>query len=226
MTQSRVPRRRSRFRSRLKCLSPKTARAVSAEAGRPYHDKLLALPPFLLGAGGAETPAEVTDGLRLTGYFLENHALDGRAGRLAARDRLIERFANDSLHHRLQQIAMDGSQKLPQRWLAGARKQLDTGGEIGCTALGVAAWIRYTAGNDLAGARHPVDDPMADTFATLHADHRGSEALIAAFLGLDSVFPRDLADDARFSHAVREAYRTLDEGGVERSLIGLDARTR
>ncbi|MEQ8227574.1 MAG: DNA repair protein RecO [Rhodospirillales bacterium] len=73
-------------------VSPKTARAVSAEAGRPYHDKLLALPPFLLGAGGAETPAEVTDGLRLTGYFLENHALDGRAGRLAARDRLIERF--------------------------------------------------------------------------------------------------------------------------------------
>ena len=48
------------------------------------------------------------------------------------------------------------------------------------TALGVAAWIRYTAGNDLAGACHPVDDPMADTFATLHADHRGSEALIAA----------------------------------------------
>jgi fructuronate reductase len=90
----------------------------------------------------------------------------------------------------------------------------------------VAAWIRYTAGNDLAGARHPVDDPMADTFATLHADHRGSEALIAAFLGLDSVFPRDLTDDARFSAAVLEAYRTLDEGGVERSLTGLDVRTR
>ncbi|MBZ5876560.1 mannitol dehydrogenase family protein [Chromohalobacter israelensis] len=141
-------------------------------------------------------------------------------------DRLIERFANDSLHHRLQQIAMDGSQKLPQRWLAGTRKQLDTGGEIGCTALGVAAWIRYTAGNDLAGARHTVDDPMADTFATLHADHRESEALIAAFLGLDSVFPRDLTDDARFSHAVLEAYRTLDEGGVERSLTDLDERTR
>ncbi|PIW26365.1 MAG: DNA repair protein RecO [Rhodospirillales bacterium CG15_BIG_FIL_POST_REV_8_21_14_020_66_15] len=76
----------------LAYVSPKTGRAVSAEAGRPYHGRLLALPAFLLGAGAAKTPAEVVDGLRLTGYFLESHALDGRAGRLAARDRLVERF--------------------------------------------------------------------------------------------------------------------------------------
>jgi DNA repair protein RecO (recombination protein O) len=73
-------------------VSPKTGRAVSAEAGRPYHDRLLSLPPFLLTAGAASSAAEVVDGLKLTGFFLENHALDGRAGRLAARDRLVERF--------------------------------------------------------------------------------------------------------------------------------------
>ncbi|MEP0337599.1 MAG: DNA repair protein RecO [Alphaproteobacteria bacterium] len=73
-------------------VSPKTGRAVSAAAGKPYHGRLLALPAFLLGAGAAETPDEVVDGLKLTGYFLESHALEGRAGRLAARDRLLERF--------------------------------------------------------------------------------------------------------------------------------------
>ena len=31
---------------------------------------------------------------------------------------LLDRFANPALHHRLAQIAMDGSQKIPQRWLA------------------------------------------------------------------------------------------------------------
>ena len=42
-------------------------------------------------------------------------------------DSLLARFANDSLRHRLQQIAMDGSQKLPQRWLNGALERASTG---------------------------------------------------------------------------------------------------
>ena len=73
-------------------VSPKTGRAVSEEAGLPYRDKLLRLPPFLLGSGAADSAEAVADAMRLTGYFLENHALDGRAGRLPARQRLIERF--------------------------------------------------------------------------------------------------------------------------------------
>ncbi|MCI0510880.1 fructuronate reductase [Chromohalobacter marismortui] len=141
-------------------------------------------------------------------------------------DRLIERFANDSLHHRLQQIAMDGSQKLPQRWLSGAQTRLDADGEIGCTALGVAAWIRYTAGNDLANENHPVDDPMAETFAALHAEHHEPATLVTAFLALDAIFPRELADDARFSSAVLHAYRTLTERGITAALTDLDAPTR
>lgn len=76
----------------LTYVSPKTGRAVSTAAGRPYHDRLLPLPPFLLGAGAAETAEEVVAGLRLTGFFLETHAFDSRAGRLPARERLIERF--------------------------------------------------------------------------------------------------------------------------------------
>ncbi|WP_280540692.1 mannitol dehydrogenase family protein [Chromohalobacter sp. 11-W] len=141
-------------------------------------------------------------------------------------DSLLSRFTNDSLRHRLQQIAMDGSQKLPQRWLDGARKQLDAGGEIACTALGVAAWIRYTAGNNLAGESHSVDDPMAGSFAALHAEHDKPESLIAAFLAIDAIFPHELAVDARFSSAVLDAYRTLTERGVIAALADLDAPTR
>jgi len=140
-------------------------------------------------------------------------------------DILLARFANDSLHHRLQQIAMDGSQKLPQRWLAGARARLDAGGNIDCTALGVAAWIRYTAGSNLQGVRHPVDDPLAETFAALHASHGEPEPLIAAFLALDSVFDQSLANDPRFERAVLGAYRTLDGQGVVAALYQLESTT-
>lgn len=138
-------------------------------------------------------------------------------------DSLLARFANDSLRHRLHQIAMDGSQKLPQRWLKGARMRLDDGGDISCTALGVAAWIRYTAGSDLHGHPHAVDDPLADTFAALHARHGDAEeGLIDAFLAEDAVFPSDLASDARFSQAVLAAYRSLQARGVTASLAVLN----
>ena len=60
----------------LRYVSPKSGRAVSAEAGLPFHSRLLALPAFLLqSAGAAPTLPEIGDGLRLTGYFLQERVL-------------------------------------------------------------------------------------------------------------------------------------------------------
>lgn len=58
-------------------VSPRSGRAVSAAAGEPYKDKLLALPAFLRprlvgGRPPRVTPADVVQGARLTGYFLES----------------------------------------------------------------------------------------------------------------------------------------------------------
>lgn len=52
-------------------VSPKTGRAVSRAAGQPYKDRMLALPPFLLGAQAGLGPGDVGAGLALTGHFLE-----------------------------------------------------------------------------------------------------------------------------------------------------------
>ena len=52
-------------------VSPRTGRAVSADAGAPYADKLLALPPFMLGAQAGLGPGDVKAGFDLTGHFLE-----------------------------------------------------------------------------------------------------------------------------------------------------------
>ncbi len=57
-------------------VSPKSGRAVSASAGEPYRDRMLALPPFLIRARtGAVTMQDVLDGFALTGYFLETRVL-------------------------------------------------------------------------------------------------------------------------------------------------------
>ncbi|KQW83814.1 DNA repair protein RecO [Brevundimonas sp. Root1279] len=60
-------------------VSPRTGRAVSREAGRPYADKLLKLPPFMLGAQAGVGEGDIGAGFDLTGHFLEQfvfHPLD------------------------------------------------------------------------------------------------------------------------------------------------------
>ncbi|MEQ8664388.1 MAG: DNA repair protein RecO [Rhodospirillales bacterium] len=74
-------------------VSPKSGRAVSADAGEPYHDRLLPLPAFLRESGRAGDAGEVLDGLRLTGYFLEEHVYGGHSNTLPdARSRFFQRF--------------------------------------------------------------------------------------------------------------------------------------
>jgi DNA repair protein RecO (recombination protein O) len=55
----------------LEWVSPRTGRAVSATAGAPYKDRLLALPPFLLSAQGGLRPGDIAAGLAITGHFLD-----------------------------------------------------------------------------------------------------------------------------------------------------------
>ena len=76
----------------LAYVSPRTGRAVSREAGLPYHDKLLALPAFLWRAAPA-AKADLAQGLELTGYFLLRHLLLPQRRPLPpARERLISRL--------------------------------------------------------------------------------------------------------------------------------------
>ncbi|HEY3695069.1 DNA repair protein RecO [Phenylobacterium sp.] len=52
-------------------VSPRTGRAVSRQAGEPYRDKMLALPPFLLSSQARLAPGDVGAGFDLTAHFLE-----------------------------------------------------------------------------------------------------------------------------------------------------------
>ena len=140
-----------------------------------------------------------------------------------ARD-LCARFANDSLQHRLRQIAMDGSQKLPQRWLQGAGQLLDAGRRVDCIALGVAAWI-HTCTQPLAGsAMHVVDDPLSATFADLAGRFDGAQ-LVDAFLDLEQVFAAQLSSQAAFRDAVQGAYSALQRTSMSQHLKNLAAHT-
>jgi len=77
----------------LAYVSPATGRAVTAEAGKPYAEKLLALPGFLTGAS-APTRADVRAGFSLTGFFIVRHVLHEPKPVLeAARARMVDYFS-------------------------------------------------------------------------------------------------------------------------------------
>lgn len=93
---------------------------------------------------------------------------------------LADRFSNPALVHRIAQIAMDGSQKLPQRILSTARSRLKDGAPAEHLMLVVAGWIACCRER---GRSLPIDhftDPLDARLVDIYA--RTSE-------------PRLLADD-------------------------------
>jgi len=132
---------------------------------------------------------------------------------------LLERFRNPALPHRTQQIAMDGSQKLPQRLLATVRDNLAAGRSIDLLALAVAGWMRYVAGRDESGREIKVADPMSAEFARLAGAHRDDPAALArALLGLRAIFGEDLPANARFADKVSTWLRALNADGAARTV--------
>lgn len=88
--------------SELTHVSPKSGRAVSAAAARPYGGRLLPLPAFLANGRGStaanDSAADLRDGLALTEFFLERHVYAPHQRKLpAARARLVARLTGGGL---------------------------------------------------------------------------------------------------------------------------------
>ncbi|WP_407674135.1 mannitol dehydrogenase family protein [Paracoccus beibuensis] len=125
---------------------------------------------------------------------------------------LHDRYANPAIRHRTWQIAMDGSQKLPQRILGTIAERRAAGRQVPGLTLAVAAWMRYASGQDEAGRAIEVKDPLAPQLAALWRDDPAET--VAGFLSLSQVFPPALRDDAGFAADLTEALRRLVRDGA------------
>jgi len=153
---------------------------------------------------------DVPDGVDLAGYQAQ----------------LLERFANPALRHRTWQIAMDGSQKLPQRLLDTIRDRIAAGRAFSNLALGVAAWIRYAGGIDEAGQPIDVRDPLAEHFVSLADEVQGKpDAMLEAFLSLTAVFKDDLGGYPEFRREVSASLHQLYRDGAAATVRQSAAKT-
>ncbi|HEM7949262.1 mannitol dehydrogenase family protein [Citrobacter koseri] len=130
-------------------------------------------------------------------------------------DMLIARYSNTGLRHRTWQIAMDGSQKLPQRMLDSVRWHLVHHHRFDLLALGVAGWMRYVGGVDEQGNRIDVSDPLLPVLQNAVMQSTEGEARVKALLGVEAIFGNELPHEPLFVAQVTQAYLSLLENGAK-----------
>ncbi|HEY4067746.1 MAG TPA: mannitol dehydrogenase family protein [Burkholderiaceae bacterium] len=134
------------------------------------------------------------------------------------RARLLQRFANPALQHATQQIAMDGSQKLPQRLLDTLRDRIAAGQSYDRLALGVAGWIHYLRGRDEHDTAYPIADPLAAELSERLAPlERSVHDGVAHFTAFEPVFG-ELGRNVRFVSSVARHLLALRQRGVAATL--------
>ncbi|CAN7215072.1 mannitol dehydrogenase family protein [Phyllobacterium sp. LjRoot231] len=138
---------------------------------------------------------------------------------VAYKTQLRERFRNPALRHRTWQIAMDGSQKLPQRLLNTIRKRLEQKKPFDRLALGVAGWMRYATGVDENGKPIDVRDPLANEFKQRTAGKRKANEIVDVYLGLAEVFGKDLPKSQKFRETVCHALERLLKDGAATAVV-------
>ena len=139
-------------------------------------------------------------------------------------DSLVQRYENPELKHRTWQIAMDGSQKLPQRMLDSIRWHIKHGDSYDFLALGVAGWMRYVKGVDEKGEPIEISDPIRDEITQVVAASAEGEARVQALLSIKSIFGVDLKANQSFVNKVTTAYLTLLEKGAKAAVNDLVTR--
>ncbi|MGH7105317.1 MAG: hypothetical protein ACREFT_02285 [Acetobacteraceae bacterium] len=140
--------------------------------------------------------------------------LTGRSpDELAAYRRSIrQRFENPAIRHLLDQIACDGSQKLPVRVFPTASETLHRGALVARLAVPIAAWMHFIRSRSLSGK--PIVDPLQNELTGWALSCSGEVAHdLPPLLALPHLFPERFVRDQRFTSALGEAYQRIERDG-------------
>ncbi|MFM2486425.1 mannitol dehydrogenase family protein [Celerinatantimonas yamalensis] len=138
---------------------------------------------------------------------------------------LLKRFSNPSLQHRTYQVAMDGSQKLPQRLGDAINYYLAQNDRLpNLLALTIAGWLRYSEGVDEQGRAFELQDPLADKISQYHHNIANRQDRVKPLLSL--VFPHAISEHPQVQAQVTSYYQQLGTQGAEKCIQAcLDSQT-
>jgi fructuronate reductase len=128
---------------------------------------------------------------------------------------LAGRFANPAIAHETYQIAMDGTEKLPQRIVTPAVEVAARGGDLRSFAFAAAGWMRYALGRTDSGERYALRDPREAEIARTIAKCGGSpREIVAALHALPGLFPHELVGHPAWTDEVADILGVMLERGM------------
>lgn len=132
---------------------------------------------------------------------------------------LTDRFANPAIAHATAQIAMDGTQKLPQRITAPALESLAAGTPVRPFAFALAAWLAWLARRDTEGRLGPLDDPKAAALTAAIKPQTTASGLVSAVARVcPDILPPNLSGGA-FGAALRELLTMMLAEGMLAAIV-------
>ncbi|MEP2029789.1 MAG: mannitol dehydrogenase family protein [Paracoccaceae bacterium] len=123
------------------------------------------------------------------------------------RHELMARFANRAIAHRTGQIAMDGTEKLPQRIFSPACDALQMGSDISPFAFSVAVWMFFCASN--GGSCGGLNDPRVNEITQCLQTATSPQQISDALHGLPGLFPEMLKQSSDWRQAVTSNLKDL-----------------
>ncbi|MDG3041788.1 mannitol dehydrogenase family protein [Roseicyclus marinus] len=133
-------------------------------------------------------------------------------------EQLRVRFANPAIAHETFQIAMDGTQKLPQRIFAPALDTLSAGGDLRPFAFATAAWMRHATVTDRDCAPYDLRDPMADEIAKTLKDVGTAEDIVRTLSALPGFMPAALRDAPGWQTMISGRLRIMLTDGMAKAI--------
>ncbi len=131
---------------------------------------------------------------------------------------LCHRFANPAIAHETYQIAMDGTQKLPQRILHPAMDAAAAGQSLRPFAFATAGWMRYCVGQLDNGQAYALRDPREQEIARALDGRTDASGIVAALGGLPGLWPDGLQTLPGWSDMVTEILSDMMTHGVTQTL--------
>ena len=134
-------------------------------------------------------------------------------------EQLQQRFRNTAIAHETYQIAMDGSQKMPQRIFLPALDAVNKGQSVRPFAFATAMWIRFCAGKTDAGDTYSIRDPLAETLKKAAAQTSDPSKTVRRFSDIAGLIPASLADNPAWNSQLEKFVAKIWIDGVYNCVI-------
>lgn len=132
---------------------------------------------------------------------------------------LISRFKNPNIAHETYQVAMDGTQKLPQRIFEPALDSLNSGLPVDAFALVTAIWMRYCMGRGTSGEAYVLRDPRHKELSSIFTeDNHDVSRICKAFFALPNFMQRDLAQNNVWTSKVERYLKSIISTGLNKTM--------